>query len=114
LSVVSHPWNVTRRLVRWFRPGQTSCRTATTGATLFDVYIQIYDVVKTIRVSEEYHEWLAAHNREDETTEESLRRMTRGPHPEDVAGLLSESEADEAKAAVEALRARDGDRFDDE
>ncbi len=70
-------------------------------------------MVKTIRVSEAYHEWLAAHKREDETMEETLRRMTRGPHPEDVAGLLSEAEADEAKEAVEGLRDRDESRFED-
>jgi predicted CopG family antitoxin len=84
-----------------------------TGITLLTAYIQIYGMVKTIRVSEEYHEWLSAHKHEDETMEETLRRMTRGPHPNDVAGLLSAAEADEAKAAVEELRARDGDRFED-
>jgi len=69
-------------------------------------------MVKTIRVSEEYHEWLRAHKRDDETMEEVLRRMTRGPHPGDVAGLLSEANAEEAKAAVDRLRGRDRDRFD--
>lgn len=69
-------------------------------------------MVKTIRVSEEYHEWLKAHKRDDETMEETLRRMTRGPHPSDVAGLLTEGEAEDAKAAVEALRGRDRDRLD--
>jgi predicted CopG family antitoxin len=61
-------------------------------------------MVKTIRVSEEYHEWLSAHKRDDETMEETLRRMTRGPHPGDVAGLLSEAEAEDAKEAVDRLR----------
>jgi predicted CopG family antitoxin len=69
-------------------------------------------MVKTIRISEEYHEWLSAHKREGETMEETLRRMTRGPHPDDVAGLLSPAEADEAKEAVEGMRDRDTDRFD--
>ena len=68
-------------------------------------------MVKTIRVSEEYHEWLNGHKRADETMEETLRRMTRGPHPSDVAGLLSETEAEEAKAAVQRLRGGDRDRF---
>ncbi len=61
-------------------------------------------MVKTIRVSEEYHEWLSAHKRADETMEETLRRMTRGPHPGDVAGLLSEQEAKDAKETVARLR----------
>ena len=69
-------------------------------------------MVKTIRVSESYHEWLSAHKRDEETMEETLRRLTRGPNPNDVAGLLSESEAEEAKAAVARLRGRDDDRFD--
>lgn len=69
-------------------------------------------MVKTIRVSEEYHEWLSAHKRTDETMEEALRRMTRGPNPADVGGLLSESEAEDAKAAVNDLSGRDSDRFD--
>jgi len=69
-------------------------------------------MVKTIRVSEEYHEWLQAHKEDSETMEETLRRMTRGPHPSDVAGLLSEDEATEAKAAVDRLRGGDGDRLE--
>lgn len=69
-------------------------------------------MVKTIRVSEEYHEWLNAHNEDGETMEETLRRMTRGPHPSDVAGLLSEDEADAAKEAVDRLRGGDRDRLD--
>jgi len=69
-------------------------------------------MVKTIRVSEEYHAWLRAHKGDDETMEETLRRMTRGPHPDDVAGLLTPDEADDAKEAVAGLRNRDRDRFD--
>lgn len=68
-------------------------------------------MVKTIRVSEEYHEWLSAHKAEDETMEEALRRMTRGPNPGDVAGLLSEAEAEAAKAEVTDLRERDRGRL---
>ncbi|AXG09750.1 hypothetical protein [Haloplanus rubicundus] len=69
-------------------------------------------MVKTIRVSEEYHKWLSAHKEDDETMEETLRRMTRGPHPGDVAGLLTEEEAADAKEAVNRLRGRDRDRLD--
>lgn len=66
---------------------------------------------KTIRVSEEFHELVKAHNRDGETMEETLRRMTRGPDPGDVAGLLTDEEAEEAKAAVDELRRRDSDRL---
>ena len=69
-------------------------------------------MAKTIRVSDAYHEWLRAHKRDDETMEETLRRMTGGPPHPDVAGLLSEDEAEEAKGAVERLRGRDCDRLD--
>ena len=69
-------------------------------------------MVKTVRVSEEYHEWLTAHNEPDETMEETLRRMTRGPHPSDVAGLLTDTEAETAKTAVTDLRAGDRTRRD--
>lgn len=44
--------------------------------------------------------------------EETLRRMTRDPNPEDVAGLLTRDEADDAKEAVRDLRSRDRRRFD--
>ena len=38
--------------------------------------------------------------------------MTRGPHPGDVAGLLTEVEATDAKAAVGQLRDGDHDCLD--
>jgi hypothetical protein len=63
---------------------------------------------KTVRVSDEFHEYVEAHRREDET----LRRLSRGPDPGFVAGFLTDEEAAEAKAAVEDLRDRDDDRFD--
>ncbi len=69
-------------------------------------------MVKTIRVSEEYHEWLSAHNEDGETMEETLRRMTRGPHPSDVAGLLTEEEAENAREATNRLRRGDRGRLD--
>lgn len=69
-------------------------------------------MVKPIRVSEEYHEWLTAHKSDDETMEETLRRMTRGPDPDDIADLLSEGDAETAKEAVGNLRKRDRGRLD--
>lgn len=43
--------------------------------------------------------------------EQTLRRLTRGPHPSDVAGLLTDEEVDEAKEIVEQLRKGDTDRL---
>lgn len=64
----------------------------------------------TIRVSDEFREWVKAHKREGETMEETLRRLTRGPHPSEVAGLLSPEEAEELKSAVDELREGDTER----
>lgn len=64
----------------------------------------------TIRVSDEFREWVKAHKAEGETMEETLRRLTRGPHPSEVAGLLSPEEAEELKASVKRLREGDIER----
>lgn len=49
---------------------------------------------KSLRVSEELHGFIKSHNQEGETMEETLRRLIGGPHPEDVAGILSTETAD--------------------
>lgn len=64
-------------------------------------------MVKTIRVSEAFHEWVSGYNRGDETMEEKLCRLTRDPNPEDVAGLPTAEDADAATDAVEAPRSQD-------
>ena len=61
-------------------------------------------MVKTIRVSEKYHEWLSAHKRDDETMEETLRRLTGGPDPETVAGILSEGTVEDVRERLETKR----------
>ena len=48
---------------------------------------------KSVCISEEFHEFVTAHKRENETIEETLRRLIGGPHPEDVAGILSSETA---------------------
>lgn len=64
----------------------------------------------TIRVSDEFREWVKAHKAAGETMEETLRRLTRGPHPSEIAGLLSSREAEELKSAVKRLREGDAER----
>jgi predicted CopG family antitoxin len=62
---------------------------------------------KTIRVSEEFHELVRAHNREGETMEETLRRLTRGPNPEVLADIVSggdEQAAAEMREVIEDMR----------
>jgi hypothetical protein len=70
-----------------------------------------YTMTKTVRLSDDFHSWVKAHNQEDETMEETLRRLTRGPHPSELAGLLTDEEAAEAKERVEKLREGDADRL---
>lgn len=65
-------------------------------------------MTKTVRLSDEYHSWIKSHKREGETMEETIRRLTGGPNPEDVAGILSPDEAESMKEAVKGRR--DGDR----
>lgn len=53
-------------------------------------------MVKTIRVSEEFHELVAAHKRDDETMEEALRRLVGGPSPEMLEKALAGGDEDAA------------------
>lgn len=57
---------------------------------------------KSVRVSEELHEFIKSHNREGETMEETLRRLIGGPHPGDVAGILSTETADAIRTRLES------------
>lgn len=84
-----------------------------TDERLIRSYIPIYGMVKTIRVSESFHGWVEAHNREGETMEETLRRLTRGPHPSEVADVLSAEQVDEVEDAIEELNERKSRRLRD-
>jgi hypothetical protein len=59
---------------------------------------------KSVRISEEFHEFVKEHKRDDETMEETLRRLIGGPHPEKVAGILSSETADEMRERIEGKR----------
>lgn len=70
-------------------------------------------MAKTIRVSEEYHAVLKAHNREGETMEETLRRLTGGPSPEVLEELVADGGSDVSekfRAAIEQQRERGRER----
>lgn len=56
---------------------------------------------KSVRVSEAFHEFIKAHKQEDETMEETLRRLIGGPRPETVAGILSSETATEMRTRIE-------------
>ena len=76
-------------------------------------------MVKTIRVSEEFHELVAAHKRDEETIEETFRRMVGGPSPEMQEWALTEGDVEtaaELRAAIEHGRERAAalrDRFEE-
>jgi hypothetical protein len=57
---------------------------------------------KSIQVSEAFHSFVEAHKKEGETLGETLVRLTGGPRPEVVAGLVSEETADTMEEAIEA------------
>lgn len=78
-------------------------------------------MVKTIAVSEEFHEYLKAHKRDDETMEEMMKRLMGGPDPEHAAGILSAETARKMREKVDEKRAVDVEskqemraRFDDD
>jgi hypothetical protein len=62
---------------------------------------------KSVRISEEFHEFVRAHSREGETMEETLRRLIGGPHPEDVAGILSTETAERMRERLREKREAD-------
>lgn len=66
-------------------------------------------MVKTIRVSEDYHQWLSSHKRPDETMGETLRRLTHTPPPAEP--VISDDQAAEMQEAIETLRERDRNRL---
>lgn len=62
---------------------------------------------KSVRLSEEFHAYLKAHKRADETMEDTLRRLIGGPHPVEVAGILSPETADAIEEGLARRRATD-------
>jgi len=64
---------------------------------------------KSVRVSEEFHDFVKAHKRDDETMEETLRRLIGGPDPEEVAEILSSETAQEMRERIEAKEETESD-----
>jgi predicted CopG family antitoxin len=61
---------------------------------------------KSIRLSEEAYERLAAHKGEDETFSEVVLRLAGERSLLEIAGVLSDEEAEELRAAVDERRGR--------
>ena len=66
-------------------------------------------MVKTIRVSEEYHQWISSHKRPGETMGETLRRLTHTPPPAEP--VITDEQATEMRDAIETLRESDRNRL---
>jgi predicted CopG family antitoxin len=61
---------------------------------------------KSIRLSEEAHERLAAHKRDDETFSEVVLRLAGERSLLELAGILSDEEADALRDAIDERRER--------
>jgi predicted CopG family antitoxin len=61
---------------------------------------------KSIRLSEDAYERLAAHKREDETFSDVVLRLAGERSLVELAGILTDDEADAMREAVEERRAR--------
>lgn len=85
---------------------------ALVGGILMKAQERVSDMGETIRVSDEFYSWVESRKRDDESMEDALRRLTRGPHPSEVAGLFTPEEAEEMKEAVKRLRRRDRSRLE--
>lgn len=59
------------------------------------------EATKTIRVSKALHARIKAHNREGETLSETLERLVGSPSLGELAGILSDDEADAFREAID-------------
>lgn len=55
---------------------------------------------KTIRLDENVYELLRARKRDDETFSEAVERLVGGPPLRELAGILSDEEAEEFRRAI--------------
>ena len=72
---------------------------------------------KTIRVSDGFHELITAHKRDEETMEETLKRMVGGPDPRvlkerGIIGTADNERANAMRDAIERKRESGRDRRD--
>lgn len=74
---------------------------------MMNEYTRVYGMSKSVRLSEEFHEYIKAHKADDETMEETIRRLIGGPNPEEVAGILSDETADAIEEALARKREAD-------
>jgi predicted CopG family antitoxin len=70
-------------------------------------------VSKSIRLTDEAYERLAAHKREDETFSEVVLRLAGERSLLDLAGILDDETAEDLRSAVEERRERRSEALDD-
>jgi predicted CopG family antitoxin len=70
-------------------------------------------ISKSIRLSEDAYERLAAHKREDETFSDVVRRLAGERSFVEIAGIPDDDEAEAMRDAVEERRARRGEALED-
>ena len=68
---------------------------------------------KSIRLSDEAYERLAAHKREDETFSDVVLRLAGERSLLELAGMLTEEQADEIETAIQERRERRRDQLDE-
>lgn len=68
---------------------------------------------KSIRLSEEAYERLAAHKREDETFSEVVLRLAGERSLLELAGILSDEEADALRDAIDERRERRAEELEE-
>lgn len=68
---------------------------------------------KSIRLSEEAYERLAAHKRESETFSDVILRLAGERSLMELAGVLNDEEADAMRDAIEERRERRSDELED-
>ena len=67
---------------------------------------------KSIRLSEDAYERLAAHKREDETFSEVVLRLAGERSLLELAGILNDEEADALREAIDERRERRSEELD--
>ncbi|MFB6309276.1 MAG: antitoxin VapB family protein [Haloarculaceae archaeon] len=58
---------------------------------------------RSVRLDERVYEFIESHKREDETFSEAIERLVRGPPLSELAGLLSEEDAEAFRSVVDDI-----------
>lgn len=76
------------------------------GVTVIRTAYDCMHISKSIRLNDEAYERLAAHKREDETFSDVVVRLAGERSLLELAGILTDEQADDLEAAIEERRER--------